>query len=156
MRHASEVEACDGSGIRQRLDDRRVVLFVSETILVGRHVAPDHENPSPVEGNEMTTYRLSPRVILQPGDRFRVSGGPYYKLEDGTKVPLAARGVFVLLAVDQGRRGRVQLLAYGSGGFAVIHVAGRRRSRVPGLVCRPYRVRRAAVQKNPRGRKKSA
>ena len=104
----------------------------------------------------MTTYQLSPRVTLHPGDRFRVSGGPYYRLASGEKIPLAARGVFTLLAVDAGRRGRVQLLAYGAGGFAVIHVAGRRKSRIPGLVCRPYRVRRAASQKNPRAQRKSA
>jgi hypothetical protein len=104
----------------------------------------------------MTSHQLSARITLHPGDRFRVTGGPYYRLPGGEKIPLAARGVFTLLAVDAGRRGRVQLLAYGPGGFAVLHVAGRRRSRIPGLVCRPYRVRRAAVQKNPRGGKKSA
>ena len=104
----------------------------------------------------MSGYKLSPRVTLHSGDRFRVAGGPYYRLSSGEKVPLAARGVFVLLAVDAGRRGRVQLLAYGAGGFSVIHVSGRRRSSIPGLVCRPYRVRRAGAQKNPRARKKAA
>lgn len=88
-------------------------------------------------------YRIGPRTALRPGDRFRVSGGPYYRLASGEKITLAARGTYTLLAVDAGRRGRVQLLAYGPGGFAVIHVAGRRRSRVPGLVCRPYKVRAA-------------
>lgn len=104
----------------------------------------------------MNAYQLSPRVTLHRGDRFRVAGGPYYRLPSGEKITLAARGVFTLLAVDAGRRGRVQLLAYGAGGFAVIHVAGRRRSRIPGLVCRPYRVRRAGAQKNPRGQRKTA
>jgi hypothetical protein len=104
----------------------------------------------------MSTYQLSPRVTLHPGDRFRVAGGPYYRLASGEKIPLAARGIFTLLAVDAGRRGRVQLLAYGTGGFAVIHVAGRRRSRVPGLVCRPYRVRRAGGEKKIRPARKSA
>ena len=103
-----------------------------------------------------TEYQLSPRVTLRPGDRFRVSGGPYYRLATGERVPLAARGVYTLLAVEQGRRGRVQLLAYGPGGFAVLHVAGRRRSRVPGLVCRPYRVRRAGEAKKIRAARKGA
>ena len=57
---------------------------------------------------------------------------------------MAARGTFVLLAVEQTSRGRVTLLAYGSGGYAVLHVAGRRKSRVPGLVARPYKIRRAS------------
>jgi hypothetical protein len=91
----------------------------------------------------MTGYQISPRVTLQPGDRVRVSRGPYYRLASGERVSMAARGTYTLLAVEQGRRGRVTLLAYGPGGYAVLHVAGRRRSRVPGLVCRPYTVRRA-------------
>jgi hypothetical protein len=94
----------------------------------------------------MTGYQLSPRVTLQPGDRFRVAGGPYYRLASGERVPMAARGTFVLLTVERTARGRVTLLAYGTGGYAVLHVAGRRRSRVPGLVARPYRVRRVGAK----------
>lgn len=90
----------------------------------------------------MTGYQISHRVTLQPGDRVRVSRGPYYRLASGEKISMAARGTYTLLAVEQGRRGRVTLLAYGPGGYAVLHVAGRRRSRVPGLVCRPYTVRK--------------
>lgn len=99
----------------------------------------------------MTGYQISPRVTLVPGDRFRVSGGPYYKLASGERVSMAARGTFTLLAVEQGRRGRVCLLAYGAGGYAVLHVAGRRRSRVPGLVARPYRVRRVGARAKKSG-----
>jgi hypothetical protein len=89
-----------------------------------------------------TGYRLSPRVTLQPGDTFRVTGGPYYRLADGRRVPMAARGTFRLVEVLR-QRSRVYLLAYGREGWALIHVEGRRRSAVAGLVARPYRVRRA-------------
>lgn len=99
----------------------------------------------------MTGYQISPRVTLVPGDRFRVSAGPYYRLASGTKVPMAARGAFTLLAVETTTRGRVTLLAYGPGGYAVLHVAGRRRSRVPGLVARPYRVRRVGSRRKQCG-----
>lgn len=98
----------------------------------------------------MSGYQISPRVTLVPGDRFRVAAGPYYRLASGERVSMAARGTFTLLAVDHGRGGRVQLLAYGPGGYAVLHVAGRRRSRVPGLVARPYRVRRVGGRKSSR------
>ena len=94
----------------------------------------------------MTGYQISPRVTLRPGDRFRVTAGPYYRLASSERVRMAARGTFTLVAVEQGRRGRVCLLAYGTGGWAVLHVAGRRRSRVPGLVARPYRVRRVGAR----------
>lgn len=99
----------------------------------------------------MTGYQLSPRVTLHPGDKFRVGGGPYYRLPDGSRVPLAARGLFVLVAVERSARGRVTLLAYGRDGYAALHVAGRRRSRVPGLVARPYRVRRVGSRRKDCG-----
>lgn len=90
-----------------------------------------------------TEYRLSPRVVLRPGDRFKASSGPYYRLDDGRRVPMAARGSFVLVEIVR-QRTRVYLLAYGRDGWALLHVEGRRRSRVPGLVCRPYKIRRAS------------
>ena len=99
----------------------------------------------------MTGYQLSPRVTLKPGDRFRVTAGPYYRLASGERVSMAARGTFVLLAVEQTARGRVTLLGYGSGGYAVLHVAGRRRSRIAGLVARPYRVRRVGSRRKQCG-----
>lgn len=99
----------------------------------------------------MTGYQLSPRVTLVPGDKFRVAGGPYYRLASGERVPLAARGTFTLLAVEQTARGRVTLLAYGRDGYAALHVAGRRRSRIPGLVARPYRVKRVGIRRKDCG-----
>jgi hypothetical protein len=88
-----------------------------------------------------TGYRISPRVVLLPGDRFKVSGGPYYRTGDGRRIPLAARGTFRLAEVIR-RRSRVYLLAHGAEGFAMLHVEGRRKSPVPGMVARPYRVTR--------------
>jgi len=90
---------------------------------------------------ETSGYRISPRVVLEPGDSFRVAGGPYYKTRDGQRLPLAARGTFRLMEVIR-RRSRVYLLAHGAEGWAMLHVEGRRRSPVPGLVPRPYRVTR--------------
>lgn len=89
------------------------------------------------------TYQLSPRVILRPGDRFRVGRGPYMKTAAGERIAMAARGTFRLIEVI--RRGAVvSLLGYGGEGYCLLHVAGRRRSKVPGLVCRPYKIRRAS------------
>jgi hypothetical protein len=56
---------------------------------------------------------------------------------------MAARGTFVLVEIVR-QRSRVYLLAYGRDGWALMHVEGRRRSKVPGLVCRPYKIRRAS------------
>jgi hypothetical protein len=88
---------------------------------------------------ETSGYRISPRVVIQPGDRFKVCAGPYYRTQAGERIPLAARGTFRLVEVIR-YRARVHLLAHGAEGWAMLHVEGRRRSPVPGLVPRPYRV----------------
>jgi hypothetical protein len=88
-----------------------------------------------------TGYRISPRVVLVPGDRFKIAAGRYYRTADGRRIPLAARGTFRLAEVIR-RRSRVYLLAHGAEGFAMLHVEGRRKSPVPGMVARPYRVTR--------------
>lgn len=86
-------------------------------------------------------YRVSARVVLRRGDKFRVSAGPYWRMPDGGKVPMAARGVCTFLRAI--RRGRMVLLeASDRDGLVILHVEGRRRNRLmPALVCRPYRIR---------------
>ena len=87
-------------------------------------------------------YRVSERVVLRPGDQFRVSGGPYWRLPGGERVPMAARGVVTFRQAI--RRGAIVCLVASSQGegTVVLHVAGRRRNRLmPGLVCRPYTVK---------------
>ena len=88
-----------------------------------------------------TSYRVSERVTLTPGDQFKVTAGPYYRSADGTKTPMAARGTMTFVACH--RRGqRVTIEARDGTGTVMLHVAGRRRSPVPGLVARPYRITR--------------
>lgn len=86
-------------------------------------------------------YRVSQRVTLRTGDKFRVSGGPYYRLGDGTKVPMAVRGVCTFVrAVQSGSR--VYIEARNKEGSVLLHVAGRRSNKVvPDIVCRPYKIK---------------
>lgn len=85
-------------------------------------------------------FRVSPRVLLRPGDTFRASAGPYWRSPEGDRVVMADRGLFKF--VCRLRRGRCEfLVGHGKAGFAVLHVAGRRRNKLmPGMVCRPYRI----------------
>ena len=81
-------------------------------------------------------YQVSPRVVLKPGDRFRVSGGPYWKTGSGEKLPMATRGVCRFVSAI--RRGKLEFLIATSGeGTVVLHVAGRRRNAMmPEMVLR--------------------
>jgi hypothetical protein len=86
------------------------------------------------------TYRVSERIVLTPGDTFRISGGPYWRLGDGTKIPMAVRGVCRFVrAVHRGRL--VLLEVFTTEGYTVLHVAGSRKRIDRALVCRPYKVR---------------
>lgn len=89
----------------------------------------------------MDEYRVSQRVVLRPGDRFRVTGGPYWRCGDGKRLAMAERGVLTFNRAI--RYGSVVLIeARSQDGYCVLHVEGRRRSRVdPALVCRPYRIK---------------
>lgn len=94
-------------------------------------------------------YRVSERVVLRAGDRFRVAGGPYYRLASGERVPMAARGVMTFRrALRTGRGGRRVLIEASAGeGTVILHIEGSRRSPVPGLVPRPYRITRKLREK---------
>ena len=88
-----------------------------------------------------THYQLSPRVTLVPGDQFLVSGGPYYRSSDGRRIPMAARGRLVFIAVHR-TGARVVIEARDPSGTVMLHLAGRRWSPVPGVVARAYKIRR--------------
>lgn len=83
-------------------------------------------------------YRVSERVVLQPGDQFRASGGPYWVLENGEKVSLKAYGPYKFRAfVQRGAVGWIEATDK-DGNSCVLHVVGRRRKVDTGLVPRPY------------------
>ena len=105
-------------------------------------------------------YKVSPRVTLKPGDKFRVSKGPYWKSESGEKISMAVRGVCVFKRCHS-VGARVFIEAVGeSGQFELLHVKGRRKNAdMPQLVCRPYVIKGRVTgrkRKKARGRKKDA
>jgi len=85
-------------------------------------------------------YRVSDRVLITRGDRFRATGGPYWKGSDGTKVSLRSKGPYTFHAhVKKGAVEWIECLDK-DGSFAVLHVAGRRRRIDGALVTRPYKI----------------
>jgi len=91
--------------------------------------------------DRLSEWQVSERVVLRRGDKFRVSGGPYYRMPDGTKASMAVRGLLTFSAALV--RGNLVLIeAFDANGFVCIHVAGRRKNAVgASFVPRPYKVR---------------
>lgn len=85
------------------------------------------------------TYRVSERVILARGDTFRASGGPYWKGPNGERVAMKAYGPYTFHS--HSKRGACEWINAldRDGQYAVLHIAGRRKS-LAGLVPRPYTI----------------
>jgi len=103
---------------------------------------------------EHAEYRYGPRSVLQPGDRFRVGGGPIYLTADGERVPMYERGVFVFRRYcEQGARKWLEAYRADRGGMAVLWMGRTGPSPVvPGLRRRPYRISRRIRPGQPTNR----
>ena len=96
-------------------------------------------------------WRLSPRVVLRPGDLFRASGGPVWVGSRGEAVAMGERGVFRLsVVVVQGVKAWLVGSPIGGGGLVWVYVGKRAASRVvEGLRLVSHRVRRVRESSRP-------
>lgn len=85
-------------------------------------------------------YRVSERVLIKKGDKFKASKGPYWVNSEGEKVPWVAKGPFTFIA--HCKRDRVEWLECldRDGHGAVLHIAGRRATIMRGVVGRHYKI----------------
>jgi hypothetical protein len=93
-----------------------------------------------VKTTRSDSYRLSERVLITRGTKFRASGGPYWKTKSGEKISLSSRGPYTFHA--HVKRGSVEWIECldKDGAFAVLHLAGRRKRIDGSLVPRPYKI----------------
>lgn len=90
-------------------------------------------------------YKVSERVVLRPGDRFRATGGPYYvsKDETGKKVrsSMAAKGPFQFVSYNvRGTKKWIVAWSEKESATAVLPVTRWRTIELPSFVNRPYRI----------------
>lgn len=85
-------------------------------------------------------FRVSERVLIRKGDKFKAAGGPYWRLSSGEKIPLVSKGPYTFHR--HCRRGKTEWVECLDkfGAFAVLHLAGRRHRIDTSLVTRPYRI----------------
>jgi hypothetical protein len=94
-------------------------------------------------------YRYGPRSVLQPGDRFRVGGGPVYITDDGVEHAMAERGLFKFRRYYvQGAQKWIEAYSVSGGGIVVLWVGKPGRSPVAeNLRRKPYKVRKVTDRK---------
>ncbi len=51
------------------------------------------------------SFKLSEKVTLEVGDKIRVSSGPYYPSQDGTKLKMGEKGIGTFTGVDEQKKG---------------------------------------------------
>lgn len=104
---------------------------------------------------EHDEFHYGQKRLLQPGDRFRVQGGPVYVLQDGTKMPMRERGIFRFLRYcTRGAAKWLEARRVDEGAVAILWVGRTMRSpTVPGLCRKPYRVHKVRG-KRPRAYRK--
>ena len=90
----------------------------------------------------MNEYRIGPRSVLRPGDRFRVTDGPEW-VDGDRRLSMRARGVMTFKRVTRHPSGYVYIEAHSDrDGDVVLHVSGERAPSpdLPEMTTRPYRI----------------
>ena len=100
-------------------------------------------------------YRYGPRSVLQPGDKFRVTGGAVYENADGTKALMAERGTFTFrrYCVKGDSKWLEAFGSNGSGMFVLWVGDAGPLPKLPSLQRRPYRVRKITDCKQQKKKK---
>lgn len=94
---------------------------------------------------EQTSYQVSQRVRLEPGDLFRARGGPYYAQRDDngkrTRMSMAAKGPFRFISYSvRGRKKWINAYSIKEGGFVALPLTRWKTIDLPNFVNRPYRI----------------
>ena len=72
---------------------------------------------------EFDEYVYGPRSVLRPGDPFRVTGGPFYENEDGSKTLMAERGKLKFVRYcEKGASKWIEAFRADGGGIVVLWV----------------------------------
>lgn len=99
---------------------------------------------------------LPGRWILR-GEKIRLSRGPYYLADDGRRLSMAERGVFVLLELFVDKFRRRHLVLSGSSGASVVVPIKPRRSKfsLAGYRPRPYRFAKVGATRREIARRRT-
>ncbi len=106
---------------------------------------------------EFDEYVYGPRSVLRPGDKFRVSGGPVYENEDGSKTLMAERGTFTFRrCCEKGASKWIEATRVGGGNVVLSVSKGGPNPDLPSFRRKPYKVRKVTERKRKGGKKQEA
>jgi len=93
------------------------------------------------------SFRLSPKVTLEIGDKIRVSSGPYYPSKSGTKINMGEKGVGIFAGVDDQEKGIYVQFRKGESA-RYVYIGPEYVSDRTGTVLRPHKITKMREKKN--------
>lgn len=83
------------------------------------------------------SFRLSKKVTLEPGDKIRVSAGPYFLSKSGKKIGMAEKGLGVFMSVDES--GNAIYVRFGHA-TRYVYIGPEHFSETTGTTMRPHKI----------------
>lgn len=87
------------------------------------------------------SFRLSKKVTLEPGDKIRVSAGPYYLAQSGNKIGMGEKGVGTFVSAEA--NGSAIYVRFGNGLYSAtrfVYIGPEHISEATGTVMRPHKI----------------
>lgn len=87
------------------------------------------------------SFRLSKKVTLEPGDKIKVSGGPYYLAKSGNKIGMGEKGVGTFVSAEE--NGEAIYVKFGRGIYSTVrfvYIGPEHVSEATGTIMRPHKI----------------
>lgn len=92
------------------------------------------------------SFRLSPKVTLEKGDKIRVSGGPYYPSKSGSKISMGEKGVGEFVGADE--KGQAIYVKFGNNSVPrFVYIGPEGISEATGTILRPHKITKLREKK---------
>lgn len=86
------------------------------------------------------TFRLSKKVVLEEGDKVRVSGGPYYLSQSGRKIGMGESGTGIFASAEENGEAIYVRFDRKSSTARFVYIGPERFSESTGVTLRPHRI----------------
>jgi hypothetical protein len=83
------------------------------------------------------SYRLSKKVVLEVGDKVRISSGPYYVTQSGQKISMSEKGIGTFHSVNEDETGVYVKFRHG---VRFVYIGTEHISENTGMVMRPHKI----------------
>ena len=86
------------------------------------------------------SFRLSQKVILEVGDKVRISGGPYYLAKSGNRIGMGEKGIGTFLSAQADGHAIYVKFGGAMGSIRFVYIGPEHISESTGTVMRPHKI----------------